>query len=67
MTTDHPHHENPQRDCITLDRTPWLTELLQTLANHVPLTVPLDGAAQLPSIRAFVSDSTEGPDERSVF
>ena len=22
MTTDHPHHENPQRDCITLDRTP---------------------------------------------
>ena len=22
ISTDQPYHENPQRDCITLDRTP---------------------------------------------
>jgi hypothetical protein len=35
MTTDHPHHENPQRDCITLDRTRAKTVSLVAFKRYV--------------------------------
>jgi hypothetical protein len=36
MTTDHPHHENPQRDCITLDRTLSGIDLLFKVMEVAP-------------------------------
>src|ERR1700730_2871562 len=36
IRTDQPHHENPQRECITLDRTPRRSVRWRTLIAVVP-------------------------------